>query len=233
MTDVEQTDTRLGHVVDSLGQYRTHYRKLEQVVSRAVDIGTEVEHMRVTMDRRDGGADRWTIDAGYGLEHELGHTDQRAGITGTDHGLRLAFVQQVDRNPHGRVFFLANSQPRIVVHFHHLGGMVNAQTIIQRDIQLRSSGLQPFAVSGKDQRQVVVLFEYLLCRRQGDFRAEVSPHCIDGNSNLLRQCCLLRVCRMQSLPSALFEVVAFIYYFTALVIAVGGNMMTQVGFTSG
>ncbi len=71
--------------------------------------------------------DRRAVDAGQHLEHELGGSHQRPGITGTDAGLRPALLDEIDSDTHRRVFLLAHRIDRGIGHLHDLACMYDRQ----------------------------------------------------------------------------------------------------------
>jgi hypothetical protein len=75
--------------------------------------------------RRQNGADRRAVDAGQHLEDEAGNGHQRAGIARRNTGIRLALLDQIDRDPHRRVFLGAQRQRRRLIHGDHFRGMAN------------------------------------------------------------------------------------------------------------
>ena len=104
--DVEQADAGLFGAVECTDQRTAHHRKLQQVLGRAVDVGTEVEHLgeaaqHVGQQRGNGRA----VDAVEGLQHITGERHQRTGVAGRDAdiGARQAVVtafELADRHPH-------------------------------------------------------------------------------------------------------------------------------------
>ena len=114
-SDVEEADRGILETQHGAPELRSHDRELDQIVGIALDIRAEVEHHAlaavVGKDRRDRGA----VDAGQGLQRELRHRHQRAGIAGRDDAFRLAVADRVDCQPHARPLPLAQRLGRFVV----------------------------------------------------------------------------------------------------------------------
>ena len=66
--------------------------------------------MRMSADRRHDRADRRTVNTGQGFQHETRNRHQRTGIAGRDAGIGLAFLDQIDRHAHRRIFLVTQRQ---------------------------------------------------------------------------------------------------------------------------
>ena len=89
------------------------------------DRGAEIEHDRLSLAASARcAAIAGPLDPGHGLEVELGHGHQRAGIAGGDGDVRLALLHRVDGEPHrGFPAPLAQRLARLVVHLDGDVGM--------------------------------------------------------------------------------------------------------------
>ena len=128
--DVEQRDSWVLNAVDVRRDDRPHHRKLEQLLRRCLGVGAQVEHVNGTTLGRDLRDDRGAIDSGQHLQDELGGRHQRTGIAGTDTGRGVALFDQVDRDPHGRVFLAAQRIGWRLGHLDHFTGVANTQARI-------------------------------------------------------------------------------------------------------
>jgi hypothetical protein len=80
LADVQQADASGGPCARARHQHRAHHAELVAGARRAIDVGAEIEHIGVALDRRQHGGDRRPVDAGQGLQHEARDRHQRAGV---------------------------------------------------------------------------------------------------------------------------------------------------------
>src|SRR6516164_6613036 len=64
------------------GHGAAHGSKADEMRGIGADRGAEIEHDGLPLQRRPDRGDRRSFDAGHGLELELGHRHERAGIAG-------------------------------------------------------------------------------------------------------------------------------------------------------
>ncbi|MNL52834.1 hypothetical protein D3C87_1760380 [compost metagenome] len=53
-----------------LRRHRAHYRKLQQMLGAAIDIGAQIKQLAITLLRRDSRHHCRPIDTGQRLQHE-------------------------------------------------------------------------------------------------------------------------------------------------------------------
>jgi hypothetical protein len=146
----------------------------------AIDVGAQIEHVRVAGKRRQDGADRRPVDAGQHFQDKAGNRHQRTGIAGRNTGIRLALLDQIDRDPHRRVFLVAQRQGRRLVHGDHFAGMANEHPA---DRRIAEKGPNAFGKTDQDHPHVGVPASELQGSRNGHLGAVVPAHAIDGNGN--------------------------------------------------
>ena len=81
-------------------QRGTHYRELQQMLSRTIGIGTQIEHAYLPFFGWQIRSDSGSVDARYGFQHVTCGCHQRAGITRADTGRCLAALDQIDGHAH-------------------------------------------------------------------------------------------------------------------------------------
>ena len=151
---------------------------------RAVDVGAEIEDVVVAFDGGDGGTDGRPIDARQRLQHKTGGRHQRTGVAGAHAGVRLTGLHQIDRHAHGGVFLVAHRRGRQFVHAHHLGGVVDAQTLARFAAVTPQLGFDGRLIANQDDVQLIIVLQRLDCCRYDYVWAVVAPHRIEGNSCL-------------------------------------------------
>jgi hypothetical protein len=82
--------------------------------------------MGLATQRRQGAADRRTIDPGQRLEHKPGDRHQRPGIARRHRSLSLARLDEIHSHPHRRILLVAHGQRGRFVHANHFGGTLDA-----------------------------------------------------------------------------------------------------------
>ena len=108
---------------DALGEDRAHPRVLDEVLGSRVGVGADVEedHRALRGDHLD--RERRAIDAGQPAEPQDRGGHPGAGVTRGHDRVRLAVLDQVDRDEDRRVLLLAEGQRRMLVHPDDLAGM--------------------------------------------------------------------------------------------------------------
>jgi hypothetical protein len=119
LTDVEDPDRRSIAVLDRDTREAPMIPNCSRCSGTAIDVGAQVEHVRVAGKRRQDGADRRPVDAGQHFQDKAGNRHQRAGIAGRNAGIRLALLDQIDGDPHRRVFLVAERQRWRLIHGDH------------------------------------------------------------------------------------------------------------------
>ena len=71
-------------------------RELDELAGIGADIGADVEHDALALDRGPLDGDRRAIDASNRLQAELGHGHQRAGVAGGHRGVGAAVAHRLD-----------------------------------------------------------------------------------------------------------------------------------------
>ena len=92
----------------------------------AIDIGTEIQHVRVAIDRRQRRTDRRPVNTRQHLEHEAGNRHERTGIAGGHTGVGITGLDLVDGDPHRRIFLVAQGKRRRLVHANNFRGVNKA-----------------------------------------------------------------------------------------------------------
>jgi hypothetical protein len=151
----------------------------------AIDVGAQVQHAGAALDGRHHLGDGRSFDARDGLEDKACGCHQCAGIAGRHGGLRLAFLHEIDRHPHGRIFLVLQGELRRLVHAYHLGGMLDTDARTRNTRMAGQFSLDGCLVSDKNQIGVGMVLQELDRCWDGDLEANVTAHCInrDGDSH--------------------------------------------------
>ena len=177
----QQGHARVGDAVNRLRQHRAHQRELGQVFRRALRIGAEIEHVGVTVDARQHGADSRAADAADGLQHELAGCHQRAGVAGADASLYRTLLDQVDRHPHRGILLLFQRHRGQIVHADHFRGMLHPHTAVLLQAMFLDFSGELLPIADQHQFDAGNFVERLPRRAHGHFRAVVAAHGIESN----------------------------------------------------
>ncbi len=158
--DVEQADARLVDGEHVAGDDRTHGGELGELDGRGLGVGAQVEHVRVTAiarghRRHDGRA----FHRGHGLQHEMRHRRERAGVAGTDHAARAAFLHEIDGDAHGGILALADGFAGMLRHADDAGRRMHGQPPTHAVGCMRESGLYDLGLPDEDDLQVRIVAE--------------------------------------------------------------------------
>ena len=86
-----------------------------------------------------------------GLQHEVRHRRQRAGVAGADHRASPALLHEVDGDAHRGVLAPADGLARMLGHAHHGRRRMNASTRAQRRPAHEPARFDDFGVAHEDQ----------------------------------------------------------------------------------
>ena len=178
--DVEQAHRRALFALQHRHQRRPHDGELQQVLCRAVDVGTQVEHgggaaLGIGHLRGDGGA----LDAVQRLEQVARNRHQRTRVARGDRRLRRAVLHLLDGHAHGRVLLAAQGDLNRVVHGDDFGGRHHA-------CALMGKAGQRGGLAHQDQLRIRPLIQKLATGRQGSLGTMVSPHAVNGQNDHAR-----------------------------------------------
>ena len=127
LADVEQADARIRDAEHIARDDRAHGGELRELQRRGLGVRAEIEHVGVAaVARRHRRHDGRAFHRPHGLQHEVRHGRQRAGIAGADHGSGAAFLHQVDGDAHGGILAAANRLARMFGHADHGGRRMHA-----------------------------------------------------------------------------------------------------------
>src|SRR5437588_6601850 len=116
----EQAHTRAPVAKRGAVIHFTHHRKLHQMLRPRIHIRPHVQQHRNAASRVGKG--RCQGHAVHGLkraENELRRGHDRAGISGAEHAIGLAIMNQSRRHVHGAVLLSPESLRRVIVHGDH------------------------------------------------------------------------------------------------------------------
>ena len=131
-------------------------------------------------DRRHDCADRRTVNAGQGFQHETRNRHQRAGIAGRNAGIGFAFLDQIDRHAHRRILLVAQRQRRHFIHADDFTGMVDAHPGF---VRFGKQYPNPVFKTDKNDLHIPLLTQEFQCGRHGDDGTMIPAHAIDGDGN--------------------------------------------------
>ena len=155
------------------------------MIGLRADRGAHVEHDGVALERRPKPGDRRTLDARHGVEVELRHRHQRAGVSSRDRDVRIPLLHGVEREPHrGLPAALPQGLAWLRVHLDHDIGVHDARSRLE-PIALLHQRPDGTLVAEKDELALGMARERKLGARDDDSRTEVAPHSIERNSDLL------------------------------------------------
>ena len=182
LADVEQPDARRGDAEHVTRDDRTHGRELGELQGRCLGVRAEIEDVRVaTVARRHRGHDGRALDPAHGLQHEVRHRGERAGIAGTDHRVRPAFLHQVDGDAHGGILAPANGFARMLGHAHHGGRRMDGHARTNRRRHESQRGFYDGGVAHEDQLEGGIGDEGVQRSGYALRRTAVATHHIDGD----------------------------------------------------
>ena len=118
---------------------------------------------------------------GNGLQNEMRHGRERAGVAGADTCERAAFLDQIDGHAHGRLLLAPNGFARRVVHGHDFRGVDELYALPERCWQNRlEQRCGDGGVAHRERAQVPILIERAREPRDVVARLAVAAHHVDG-----------------------------------------------------
>ena len=162
-----------------------HHGQIDEMVGIGADRGADVEHDRFAAQGRPQRRDRRPLDARQGLEIELRHRHQRAGIAARYRDVGVTLLDRVDGEPHrGFPAAVAQRLARLILHPHGDVGVDELRGGFERG---------PRVEERRDQRGIAEEQEFGLgwrvsarSRAGNDHSGPVvSPHRIESNADLV------------------------------------------------
>ena len=131
--DGDQADARLFDVLEHLRVDFAEDGELREVQRRAVGVRAGVDQDEPAADGRHEGRDGGAVDALQNAHLDLGRRHGRAGVTGGDDGVGLAFGGKRGADRDGGVFLCADRGGRGFAHFDDFLGVdeLEARTFLQ------------------------------------------------------------------------------------------------------
>ncbi len=134
------------------------------------------------MERRGRDGDAGALDTGKQAEEKCGGGDHGAGIPRGDGRGALFFLQKIDANPDGRVFFLAEGRDRRFSHADDLARFLEhdlaADHLMLVELPLESRGL-----SYKHDLQVIEVVGGHDGPLDDDLRGVISAHSVQSDAD--------------------------------------------------
>ncbi len=155
----------------------------------ATDRGPDIEHDRFPAQRRPDRAERRPLDARQHPQVQPRHRHQRASVARRDRDIGLAALDRIDRKPHRRGLAAAAQRlARLLVHAHRDVGVDDPRHRLESRVS-RELSIDHLTVAVQQE------FRFRMpcqrdCRARNDDRgADIAPHGVQRNSNLLRHEC--------------------------------------------
>ncbi len=174
----QQADTRRGDAEHGAGIVAAHIGKLQQILRRAVGVGTAVDEHDARIAVRQHRGQRRAADAVDALDDERSTGEQRAGAAGGDDRVALPVTQHVERDRHGSVLLAAGGRAGVVVHGDDLTGVDD----LELGLLVAQAGLNGCALADEHDLRAQLLLR--VHRALDDLvRGEVTAHCVHKNSH--------------------------------------------------
>ena len=188
--DIEEPDRRPLDVEENAGHRRAHDRHVDEMHGVGPDRRPDVEHDAFAAQRRPQGGDRRALDMRHGLEADLRHRHEGAGVAGRDRGIRLAVAHRLDREPHGGV---APPSPhrlaRLVLHAHGDVGVAKLDRVLEGGLRVEKRpdhGL----VAEHEETQAGMALQCKRGARNHHGGAVIAAHRVERDPHWLRHECL-------------------------------------------
>src|SRR5580765_71717 len=105
---------------------------MRQMNGFAFDIRASVEEHEFVVGSRYNCSDAAAIDSRQSVQFEGSGSKDAASIAWRNDGVSLAFVDELDGASNRRIFFLADSGGRLVVHGDNFTGVNDADAVITK-----------------------------------------------------------------------------------------------------
>ena len=163
------------------GKNRTHDGVLEKMDGSGVDIRAGIDEDADVLLGGEVGGDAWALDSLKGTELDCCGGNSGTGMTGTDDGVGLTLLDQINGPGDGGIFLATDGIDGRVAHLHNLSGVDDLDPGI-RTTKLGQLGLDGRLVSGQEE---FADLRILTDRHDGPgdriLRGIVTPHGIEGN----------------------------------------------------
>ena len=182
LADVEQADARRGDAEHIARDDRAHGRELRELQRGRLGVRAQVEDVRVAaVARGHRGHDGRALHGPDGLQHEMRHRRQRAGVAGADHRARPAFLHEVDGDAHRGILAPANRFARMLGHAHHGGRRMHGHARAHRRRHMGQRGFDDGGVTHEYQLEGGIGGEGAQRSGYALRRTAVATHHIDGD----------------------------------------------------
>ena len=153
------------------------------MLGAAIDVGSQIKHVRMAFGRRKNGADRRAVNPRQHLEDEAGNGHQRPGVASRNRSLRVAGLDEINRHAHRGILLAAHGQGWRLVHADDLRRTLNAQPLAELGTRRAQVRLTRLRTPYEHNPGITVGPQEMQSSRNGYRRAVIAPHAVNSQGD--------------------------------------------------